>query len=70
MNTPQVHLKDPFVAGILAYLVPGLGHFYQGRRFKAVVYSVCIISLYVWGLALSDWKIVQYRGGPGEPRTE
>lgn len=70
MQTPQVNLKDPILAAILAYLVPGLGHLYQGRWFKAAIYSVCILSLYVYGLVLSNWKIVQYRGGPGEPRTE
>lgn len=65
MPASQVNLKDPLFAGVLAYLVPGLGHFYQGRRFKAVIYAVCIISLYVYGLSLSGWRIVQYRGGPG-----
>ncbi len=70
MHRSQVNLKDPLLAGVLAFLVPGLGHLYQGRRFKAAIYSLCIISLYLYGLSLSNWKIVQYRGGPGEPRTE
>lgn len=70
MQKSEVNLKDPLLAAVLAYLVPGLGHLYQRRLFKAAIYSVCIISLYVYGLALSDWKIVEYRGGPGEPRTE
>lgn len=70
MQPSQVNLKDPLLAALLAFLVPGLGHFYQGRLFKAGIFSVCIISLYVFGMVLSDWRIVQYRGGPGEPRTE
>jgi hypothetical protein len=49
---PSLNLKDPTVAGLLAWAVPGLGHFYQGRYAKAVLYLVCILGLYVWGLVL------------------
>ncbi len=70
MQEPQVNLKDPLIASVLAFLVPGLGHLYQGRLFKAVIYSVCIWSLFGYGMSLSGGKIFQYRGGPGKPRTE
>lgn len=50
-----INLKDPAVAGLLAWLIPGLGHWYQGRRAKAVLYFVAIMGLFVFGL---------YLGGP------
>ncbi|MCA9078735.1 MAG: hypothetical protein KDA93_27170 [Planctomycetaceae bacterium] len=70
MQEPEVNLKDPLIAAALAYLVPGLGHLYQGRLFKAAIYSVCILSLFGYGLWLSGGKIFQYRSEPGKPRTE
>jgi hypothetical protein len=40
------------IAGPLAWLVPGLGHFYQGRYAKAALYFVCIMGIFTWGLYL------------------
>ena len=50
----QIDLKDPVLAGFLAWLVPGLGHWYQGRRAKAVLYFVCIMGLFAYGVYLSS----------------
>jgi hypothetical protein len=47
-----IDLKDPVLAGLLAWAVPGLGHWYQGRRAKAVLFFVCIIGLFCYGLYL------------------
>lgn len=47
-----VDLKNPVVAGVLAWLVPGLGHFYQGRAAKGIVFFVCILSIFVYGVYL------------------
>ena len=46
MSDPRIPLKHPLAAGLLAFLVPGAGHCYQGRYFKAVVYFVCITGLF------------------------
>ncbi|MBN2024151.1 MAG: hypothetical protein JW809_15315 [Pirellulales bacterium] len=51
---PTVNLKDPILAAILAWLVPGLGHLYQGRLAKAVLYFVCIMGTFVYGLYLGS----------------
>ena len=57
----SVDLKDPVLAAFLAWLVPGLGHLYQGRLAKAGLFFVCILGTFVYGLYLgSD------RGGRGE----
>lgn len=57
-NDPPVPLKDPLIAGVLAWLVPGLGHFYQGRNAKAALYAICILGTFVYGLYLGGSKEV------------
>ncbi|MHB8900474.1 MAG: DUF6677 family protein [Thermoguttaceae bacterium] len=47
-----VDLKNPVLAGVLAWLVPGLGHFYQGRTAKGIVFCVCILSIFAYGVYL------------------
>ena len=53
-----VDLKDPIVAAILAWLIPGLGHIYQGRTAKGVLFMVCILSTFFYGLFISDGRAV------------
>ncbi len=62
----QVDLKNPVIAAILAFLIPGAGHFYQGRTFKAAIYCFCIMSTFFCGMALGDWKTVYYQSEPGK----
>ena len=64
MTTPKVDLKSPWLAALLAFLVPGAGHMYQGRWFKGVLYSVCILGLFFTGMALGDWQAVYYQRQP------
>lgn len=65
MTDPRINLKNPVIAGVLAFLIPGAGHLYQGRKFKALVYFVCILGLFYSGMAMADWKAVQ---PPPKPR--
>jgi len=53
-DAQQIDLKDPVLAAMLAWLLPGLGHWYQGRRAKASLYFVCIMGLFVLGIFLSS----------------
>jgi hypothetical protein len=48
----SVELKDPMMAALLAWLVPGLGHYYQGRTAKAILFFVCIMGTFLYGLYL------------------
>lgn len=57
-ETTTVDLKNRWLAAGLALLLPGLGHLYQGRTFKAAIYSVCILGLFFTGQALGNWKVV------------
>src|SRR3954454_8600993 len=46
------------LAGFLSYVVPGLGQLYQGRVGKGLVFLVCLPTLFVYGMALDNWKNV------------
>lgn len=61
MADPRINLKNPNLAAVLAFLIPGAGHWYQRRFFKAAIYSVCILGTFFWGQAMADWKGVYFR---------
>jgi hypothetical protein len=63
-----IDLKDPAVAAFLAWLIPGLGHLYQGRTAKGVLYMVCILSTFFFGLAISEGKAVYAWWSPDDWR--
>jgi len=50
--------KNVGVAVILAWLLPGCGHFYLGRRGKAVIFLVAVIGAFVYGMCLGDFQNV------------
>jgi Family of unknown function (DUF6677) len=54
----RVQLKSPMTAVMLAILFPGAGHWYQGRRFKATIFTVCIMTVFIWGMILGNWQPV------------
>jgi len=53
-----VNLKDPGVAALLAWLLPGAGHLYQGRTGKGVLFMVCILGTFFYGLFLGEGRVV------------
>lgn len=61
MTKTSVPLHNPYKAAFLAWLCPGLGHFYQGRVGKAILYASCILTLYFLGFAIGEGKIVYWR---------
>lgn len=54
----EIDLKDPALAAFLAWLLPGLGHWYQGRRHKAILFFVCILGTFIYGLYLGEGRVV------------
>ena len=67
----KIELRDPGVAALLAWLIPGLGHYYQGRKAKAILFFVCIMGTFTYGCYLGGsselgWGRVVYfsRSGP------
>ena len=49
-------------AMILAYLVPGAGHFFLGRRLRALAFFFIIVSLFLCGIAV-DGKVYSFERG-------
>lgn len=54
----QIRLKNPPLAAFWAWLVPGAGHLYQRRYAKGILFMVCILGTYFFGLALGGGKVV------------
>lgn len=63
-----IRLRDPAAAAVLAWLVPGLGHWYQGRRSKAVLFFVCILGTFMYGLYMGEGRVVYASWRPNDRR--
>lgn len=68
-ETPSVHRKpwekaNPVISGLLAFLIPGAGHLYQGRIFKGLIYLVCIHAAFFTGMALGEGMTVHHKVPP------
>ena len=61
MDEPRIQLRNPWLAAVLGYLIPGAGHVYQGRYFKGALYFLCILGTFLWGMSLGEWKVVYFR---------
>lgn len=54
---PEVDLRNPYVAGLLNWLAPGLGHVYQRRYFKAAVFGFSVWILALAGIAMGSYWV-------------
>lgn len=66
----EIDLRDPALAGFLAWLWPGLGHFYQRRHAKGMLFMVCILGTYFFGLTLGEGKVVYANWNQEEHRWQ
>ena len=66
----EIDLRDPALAGFLAWLWPGLGHFYQRRHAKGMLFLVCILGIYFFGLTLGEGKVVYANWNQEEHRWQ
>lgn len=55
---------------MLAWLVPGLGHIYQGRAAKGLLFFVCLMGTFVYGMYLGEWKVVYWAWDDRKPVIE
>ena len=69
MASKRVELKDPAFAAVLAFLVPGLGHFYQRRFFKGALYCICILGTFFTGLNIGHGQVVYFQWKQPDNRT-
>jgi hypothetical protein len=64
----RVDLRNRPLAAFLAWLIPGAGHFYQGRYTKGSIFFVCILSAWILGFALGGGHVVYASWQPGDKR--
>lgn len=64
----QINLKDPLVAGVLAWLIPGLGHLYQGRTAKGIIFFTCIMGTFAYGVFIGGSQVVYASLRPEDSR--
>ncbi len=62
----HVNLKDQYWAAFLAWLFPGAGHMYQGRYAKGLLFMVCILSTFIFGLGLGRGRCVYATDSTGK----
>ena len=53
-----VSRKIPEVAALLAWLLPGLGHYYLGYRPKAVILLCSLLLAFMVGIVLADFEAI------------
>jgi hypothetical protein len=63
-----IDLRNPGLAAVLAWLVPGLGHLYQGRTAKGSLFMGLLLALLCTGLWLGEGRVVYASWRPGESR--
>lgn len=61
----EIDLKQPWLAALLAWAVPGLGHLYQGRIGKGVLFFICVFGTFLFGFLIGEKKVV-YASSPGD----
>jgi hypothetical protein len=66
----RVDLRTPYLAAALAWLWPGAGHIYQRRYAKGVMFMVCVLSTYFFGLGLGQGRVVYASWKPGDYRWQ
>lgn len=54
----HVDLRQPGVAAMWAWLWPGAGHIYQRRYAKGILYMVCILGTWFFGLGMGNGHVV------------
>lgn len=55
-NVVSIPFKNRWLALLLAWLFPGLGHLYQGRKAKGILFAVVLTPLIVAGIWMSSYR--------------
>src|SRR5438105_9940374 len=67
-SAPVLRVHSP-LAGLLSYLIPGLGQIIQGRVGKGLLFLVCIYGLFFYGLYLGRGT-ARIQTPPDDPQGE
>jgi MFS family permease len=63
-----IDLKNPAVAALLSWLVPGLGQVYQGRFLKGGIFMTSLVAALLAGLWIGGGNVVYASWRPAEKR--
>lgn len=63
-----IDLRNPALAAILSWAVPGLGQLYQGRTFKGRLFMGAILGTFLAGMWLGGGRVVYASWKPGDTR--
>ncbi|MEO1992670.1 MAG: DUF6677 family protein [Pirellulales bacterium] len=63
-----IDLKNPLLAALLGWLIPGLGHLYQNRVFKGRLFLITILGTFLFGWWIGGGRVVYYEWGPTDKR--
>lgn len=66
-SAEPMSLRNPGWAALLAWLVPGLGHFYQGRVVKGALFSASVLGLFLGGMVIGEGKVAHASTLPFAP---
>lgn len=65
-----IDLRQPGLAAFWGWLLPGAGHLYQRRYAKGILFMVCILTTYFFGLAMGGGHVVYASWRPGDQRWQ
>jgi hypothetical protein len=63
-----IDLRNPLLAAVLGWLVPGLGHLYQGRVFKGRLFLATILGTFLLGWWIGAGRVVFHEWRPADKR--
>lgn len=66
----KIDLKEPAFAALLAWLIPGAGHFYQRRYRKGALFMICILGTFFFGMILGHGHVVYASWRPNDYRWQ
>ncbi len=66
----ELDLGSRHLAAVLAWLIPGAGHFYQRRYFKSAIFSISIFSSFVLGMFMAGGRCVYASWNETEKRWQ
>ena len=66
----EIDLRQPGLAAFWAWIWPGAGHLYQRRYAKGILFMVCVLSTYFFGLAMAGGHVVYASWNQHEKRWQ
>ena len=66
----ELNLRNRHLAALLAWLIPGAGHYYQRRYFKSAVFFLCIMSSFLIGMFVAGGRCVYASWNQTEKRWQ